>query len=197
MCAGTCAEYAWGGPVLAEDTTPLEPATAYGQCKNALRNVLDAYCALQGLEFAWGRVFHLYGADEAPTRLVGSTLRAITAERPTECGNADRVRDFLHVEDVAAAFVALVGNDALGALNIGSGRATTIREIVEGIATRLGRPDLAVFGTRPSVASEPAAIVADTTRLRRYWTPRYDLDAGLDAVVDEYCRLAGQHGTGA
>jgi nucleoside-diphosphate-sugar epimerase len=40
VCAGTCAEYEWSTDPMVEDRTPLRPATLYGVCKNATREVV-------------------------------------------------------------------------------------------------------------------------------------------------------------
>jgi nucleoside-diphosphate-sugar epimerase len=189
--AGSCAEYEWTHPLLSEDTTPTVPATPYGRCKNALRTMLEDYCGLAGIEFAWGRVFFVYGPDEPPTRLVGSVMRAIIDGKLAECGEGGRVRDYLHVEDVASAFVTLLSSPYCGTINIGSGYPATIQMIVETVARKLGRPDSVRFGCRPSVAGDPAALVADTKRLGTLWTPRYSVEDGLGLVVEAFQSARG------
>ncbi|HLW67463.1 MAG TPA: NAD-dependent epimerase/dehydratase family protein [Gemmataceae bacterium] len=57
VVAGSCAEYDWSYGVCDEATTPVRPANLYGICKNALREVLEAYARQTGLSAAWGRVF--------------------------------------------------------------------------------------------------------------------------------------------
>jgi nucleoside-diphosphate-sugar epimerase len=188
VAAGTCAEYDWTHTLLSEGTTPTAPATPYGRCKNALRTMLEDFCRLAGVELAWGRVFFVYGADEPSTRLVGSVMRAIVDGKPAECGDGERVRDFLHVDDVAAAFVELLASRHCGPVNIASGYPATIRMVVEAIATRLGRPDLVSFGRRPAVAGDPPVLVADTKPLNQFWTPRHSLQSGIEATVDAFLR---------
>lgn len=193
--AGTCAEYAWTAPVLSEALTPTEPSTTYGRCKNALRILLEEFCGLSGIEFAWGRVFWVHGPQELPTRLVASVVNAIREGRVAELGDGDRRRDYLHVDDVASAFLALLAAPDLGPFNIGSGEARAIRDVAEAIARRLGRPDLVAFGARPTVAGDPAVLVADTTRVRRLWRPRFDPAAALEATLDA-CLGAGRDKAG-
>lgn len=189
VCAGSCAEYDWSHPLLSEDTTPLVPTTPYGRCKNALRTLVEDYARLSGLSLAWARVFFVFGADEGENRLVGSVLRAITSGRPAECGSAARVRDYLHVDDVAAAFLAILSSPHQGPINIGSGQSSTIGEIVGKLASCLGRPSLVRFGCKPTPAGEPERLVADVTRLHRVWTPRATVEERIEAVVLEFERL--------
>jgi len=182
--AGTCAEYAWTDPVLSEATTPLVPASVYGRSKHALRALLDDYCRLSAVEFAWGRVFFVHGPGEVPTRLLTSSFRAIREGRIAECGDGDRLRDYLHVDDVAAAFTTLLTSALAGPVNIGSGHGTAIRTIVNAVAERLGRPDLVRFGARAATSGDPAMVVADTTRLGTCWRPAYTVNEGLRATID-------------
>ena len=78
VTAGTCAEYDWSaGGLYVEGASPLAPATLYGTCKHALRLVGEAWCEQNGIEFAWGRVFLLFGPGEHPERLVPAVAQAV------------------------------------------------------------------------------------------------------------------------
>ncbi len=76
VVAGTCAEYDWSDTAddCDEQRSRVRPQTLYGAAKNALRCVLEAYSATCSMEWAWGRLFMLYGPDEHPARLVPSLL---------------------------------------------------------------------------------------------------------------------------
>ena len=165
--AGTCFEYQHGGSdACVERTSPLRPDTLYGASKVALGSLLDAYAAEVGVGCAWGRVFFLYGPYEHPDRLVASVIRAVLAGESAPCSIGTQARDFLHVRDVAAGFVALLDSDVTGPVNIGSGEALTVRDLVLEIGQQLGRPDLIALGARPLGPREPPLVVADVTRLR-------------------------------
>ena len=181
VAAGTCAEYDWNSALLREEETPLRPATLYGGCKHALHLALKSLAAQRGLSAAWGRVFMLYGPHEHPDRLVSSVIRSLLRGRPAECSPGNQVRDFLYVEDVADAFAALLDSPVTGAVNIASGRAAPIREVVLKIAELIGRPELVRLGARPAPAGDPARLEASIVRLTREvgWTPRHSLEDGL------------------
>ena len=132
--AGTCAEYQWIDAPLTEATTPSRPTTLYGSCKNALREIVTAAGNEAHATVSWGRVFFLYGPDEKPGRLVRDVIDGLLAGRRVETTWGTQKRDFLHVEDAASAFVALLDSDVSGIVNIGSGEAVTVRHIVETIA---------------------------------------------------------------
>jgi nucleoside-diphosphate-sugar epimerase len=167
VLAGSCAEYRWGDPgPCVEGHTPLEPATLYGMAKHATRALLEAAAGGLGIEFAWGRVFFLYGPDEAPGRLVASVARALVAGERAQTGDGTQVRDFMHVADVAGAFAALLDSPVTGAVNIGSGEARPLRDVIEAIGAATGRGDLLDVGALPPRADDPVQLVAGVARLR-------------------------------
>ena len=188
VMAGSCAEYEWDGAVSAEGSTPLRPATPYGFCKHALQQTLRSFCDLHGLSGAWGRIFFVYGHGEHPTRLVGSAVASMLRGEPARCTDGLQVRDFLHVEDVANAFAALLDGRVEGAVNIASGKAVTLREVVLAAADELGTPGLVQFGAIPRPPSEPPFLVADVRRLEEDvgFSPRYDLRSGMARAVGQW-----------
>jgi nucleoside-diphosphate-sugar epimerase len=184
---GTCAEYDWSnatGP-LDESSSPLEPATLYGVAKDALRRVASAYAQREGVELAWGRPFLLYGPHEARGRLVPSVITGLLTGQPVATGSNERVRDFMHVEDVAGAVVALLNSSVLGAVNIASGYGVTLGEVIDLIVELIGRPELVSRGTLPDRPGEPPLLLADTSRLREEvgYRPQWGLAEGLAATV--------------
>jgi UDP-glucose 4-epimerase len=182
--AGTCAEYAWGGPLLSEGD-PLEPTTFYGQVKDATRRAVCAAGDALGVSVAWGRIFWIYGPHEAPRRLIHDVAASLVAGEPALCSDGFQRRDFLHVRDVAGAFIAALGCDWRGPFNVGSGEAPQVRELVMALAHELGRPDLVRLGARPSPVNEPAELRADIAVLRDEigFAPTYSLAGGLAEVA--------------
>ena len=181
VLAGTCAEYSWDEPVLREHATPLAPGTLYGAAKDGLRRIAEAYARQSGLSFAWGRVFWLYGPGERTGRLVADIAAAIAEGRPAETSEGAQARDFLHVADVAGAFVAALTSAHEGAFNIGSGVATPVRDVAQRLAQAMDRPDLLRLGARPTPEGERPSLAADIAILRDDigFAPRLTLEAGL------------------
>ena len=185
VAAGTCAEYDWSDGICTEATTPLVPATPYGAAKHALQVELGVLSAQLGLSSAWGRIFFLYGPHEHRERLVPSVIRALLSGEPARCTHGNQLRDFLHVADVADAFVSLFASTVTGAVNIGSGEPVAIREVIGRIGTKLQAPELLRFGALPTREGEPPLLVANVERLRSDlgWKPKFDLDRGLDHAI--------------
>ncbi len=186
IAAGSCAEYEWRGEILSEESTPLRPRTFYGVCKNALREILDAYCQKAPMQLAWLRFFYLYGPGEARGRLVPSTILSVLSGKTVPCTSGEQARDYLHVEDAARAVAAVVESEERGCMNIGSGQPIKIRTIVEKIARILGCRDLVGFGAIPDTPYEPSSLAADVRRLRYRcrWKPSLTFDEGILQTVN-------------
>jgi nucleoside-diphosphate-sugar epimerase len=185
--AGTCAEYDWSTAGVCHETmTPLAPHTLYGECKRSLHAVAERMWAASGSpSLAWGRIFFLYGPHEHPQRLVPSVARALLDGREAACTDGRQQRDFMHCADVAEAFVALLDVETEGPVNIASGRAVTIAEVVSLVGEACGRPELVRLGALPSRPDDPDMLVADIARLQNEvgFTARRPLREGIFDTV--------------
>lgn len=192
VATGSCAEYAWGDPVLRERATPLTPATLYGASKVALSGLLEAAAPTLGLSIGWARIFFPYGPYERSERLLGTLIRAAATGETALFSSGLQRRDFMHVDDMAEALAQLLLSDVEGPVNIGSGAAVPVRDFVTIAAEASEVPPQIQFGTRPLQANEPEEFAADIRRLRDEvgFSPRFTLAEGLaDAVrrgVDRY-----------
>jgi nucleoside-diphosphate-sugar epimerase len=179
VLAGSCAEYEWQAQTTcSERQTPCRPATMYGASKHALHLVAERYAEQTGLSLAWGRVFFVFGPHEHPARLGGSVARALALGEHARCSHGEQLRYFLYSEDLAEAFVALLSSPVEGPVNLASGRATRIRDLVRALADAADRPDLVRLGALRASPDEPTELLADVGRLRDEvgWTPSVTLE---------------------
>ena len=186
VMAGTCAEYRWGDQRLDERRSAIEPATRYGRCKDSARRAAAQVAEAHGVSLAWGRIFFLYGPQEHPDRLVASVASGLLRGERVATSEGSQVRDFMHVDDVAGAFVTLVEGEVQGPVNIASGQPTTVRDVITLVAEAAGGLDRVDFGALPMRAGEPSRIVGAADRLQAEagFGPRIGLAAGLTATVE-------------
>ena len=191
VAAGTCAEYDWSYDLCVEGTTPCRPATVYGAAKYSTQLLLEAWAKQTGLSSAWGRVFLLYGPGEYPSRLAPSVINSLLRGEPALCTHGEQVRDFMYVVDVAAGFVALLESEVRGAVNIASGEAVALKDVVYTIADQLGRRDLVRLGAIPSSVNEPSELIADVGRLRDEvgFKPSYKLEQGIALTIESLKKM--------
>lgn len=186
VMAGSCTEYDWDYGYCSEYLTPRQPNTYYGKCKRALQLLLEEYSDEVGLSSAWGRIFFLYGPYENKVRLVSSVIRSLLLGEKAKCTHGNQIRDFLYVEDVADAFVALLESEVEGAVNIASGEPLSLKDLVQMIGKKLDRLDLVHMGAIQVPDHEKPLVVGDVTRLSKelMWFPKYSLAEGIDKTIE-------------
>lgn len=183
------------------ETSATEPANPYGRSKLVDEWILRDVGAVSPLRYMILRYFNVAGAD--PTQRMGQRTPNATHLIKVACevavGKRERlrifgddyhtrdgtcVRDYIHVEDLAAAHVAALRYLAAGkpslALNCGYGRGFSVKEVVAAVERAIGS-SLAVE-IAPRRAGDVAELVADSSMIRRTlaWHPVFD---DLDAIV--------------
>lgn len=182
---GSCFEYDTSLGYLSE-VSPTKPQHLYSATKLATQLVLEQWAKISGMKFTWIRLFYQYGSFEDQRRLVPAVITSLLHQQPVRLTLGEQIRDFLYIEDVAAAIYAIAQAELVGIVNVGSGQPVTVREIAETIGKILGTSELLDFGAIPYSPSDPKFICANNYRLREEtnWTPRYTLETGLIEVID-------------
>jgi dolichol-phosphate mannosyltransferase len=111
--------------------------------------------------------------------------------------NPDVARDYIHVDDVCAAFVlaaAFPGQDPGVVYNVGTGVQTTLRQIVEATRLLLSVRAEPVWGSMPERSWDTNVWVSNPARIKSQlgWSPKYDLEGGLHETV-EWFKLHRDH----
>lgn len=130
------------------------------------------------------------GADPEPSRLIPRVLAAAAGEDVLHInGDGTAVRDYLHVSDAAAAFVACVENcPPVGVstrYNIGSGCGTSILDVVDAVERVTGREVRRVHGP---AAPEPPLLISDPSKakIELGWAPEH---SDIDEIVADTWRI--------
>jgi len=164
-------------PVPLGEGAPLAPISPYGIAKLAAERYWLMMCAHHGLSGTVLRYFNTYGPGQTPTPYVGVITifinRLLRGEIPVIYGDGEQRRDFVHVDDVVAANLAVLDGEAGGlTLNVGTGQATSVNEIARALIAEL-KP-----GAEPRYAPEQEGemrnAVADVSAIRAAlgWSPR-------------------------
>lgn len=160
------------------------PRNAYGVSKLAIEHYLRIISQIRGMETVSLRISNPYGEGQRAHRQQGfvaaAMSHALSGKTLPIWGDGTVERDFIHVSDVARAFVAACAAETPpGTVNIGSGRALSLLEVLDRVEAALGRP--------VHVALEPGRIidvhrnVLNIARARDTlgWQPEIGLDEGL------------------
>ncbi len=180
--SGSCFEYDWNRGACDEWATPLDATTLYGRKKAECGTILGAL----DVSSAWGRVFYLFGPHEPEKKLIASVIRSLVLGEEVKLTHGRQIRDFLYVEDVASAFVALLESDVEGPVNIASGKPMSIADLVTMAAAKLDRTQLLQFGAKEAPPNDPPRIEAKTDRLKEElrWTEQTGVERGLEKTIE-------------
>ena len=174
------------------ESHPLLPRTVYAATKVAQEVAALQTWRATGLPVVGVRPFNHSGAGQDPRFLLPAlvaralTLRAQPAGTPLVLGNSTPIRDFLHVRDVVAAYIALGQHGEPGAVyNVASGVGRSVRDVAERILARVG--------LHTTLHEDPAlvrpvdvpALVGDPARLQSVtgWRPTLTFDDLLDDLL--------------
>ena len=138
VVAGTCREY--GDEVdRAPGSMRSSPVDDFGEAKDGLHRSLRAWCDLQAVTLVWLRIFYAYGSGQRPESLIPSIIEQVGSGTLPRVGNPEGRHDFVHVDDVAAAFVASIGcPEPPPVVDIGWGRTHRVADVVEMVSAVIG-----------------------------------------------------------
>jgi UDP-arabinose 4-epimerase len=183
--SSTCATYGTPERLPISETTPQNPINPYGCSKLMIEQILKDYDTAYGMKSVCLRYFNAAGADRdgeigemhcPETHVIPLALRATDANKPlmvfglnydTRDGSA--VRDYVHVEDLAAAHLAALKHLLVGGqserINVGTGVGSTVLEVIRAVESVSGRKVGLLKGARR--AGDPQELVADPARMQQ------------------------------
>jgi len=176
--SSTAATYGEPEQVPIPEDAPTRPTNPYGASKLAIDDAIGSYARAHGLAATSLRYFNVAGAHgrfgerhTVETHLIPLVLQVATGKRdtaqifgddwPTPDGTC--VRDYIHVDDLAAAHLLALGKAVPGEhaiYNLGSGSGFSVREVVEVCRTVTGHPIPVTIAPRRS--GDPAVLVASS-----------------------------------
>jgi nucleoside-diphosphate-sugar epimerase len=155
---GTCFEYDLSFGLL-DVTTPLLPTTPYAAAKVSAFLTLSEYFKNTLVDFAWCRLFNLYGEGEDERRLYPYIRACMESGVPAELTSGNQLRDFIDVCVAAEMMTRIALGSASGPFNICSGIGVSVKDFAFEVAKIYKRPDLLRFGVRPENLVDPLKVV--------------------------------------
>jgi UDP-glucose 4-epimerase len=167
-------------PLCEED--PVDTRHPYGASKAAADLLVRSAAAEFGVPLTVLRPFSFTGLGDDRNRLFALLLRAAAENAEISLSPGTQIRDHCSARDIAAAILASVQKrpapgDGERIYNLGSGKLTPLRPLIEGLLAELEFPAKLCFGSRPFGRFEPRHLVADTSRAAREldWRPQHNL----------------------
>ncbi len=190
VVTSTSEVYGTAQRVPMDETHPLNPQSPYAATKVGADLLALSYHRSFGTRVAVLRPFNTYGPRQSARAVIPTIATQLVQGSQVRIGSLRPERDFTYVTDTVDAFVRL-GRDDAGVgqvLNVGTGVAVSIGDLVERIARVCGRTAEIVKDeerVRPE-ASEVERLVADAARARSVlgWAPSVALDDGLRRTIE-------------
>ena len=198
--SSSCASYGNAADGIFTEDTLQAPISTYGFSKLVVERMLADLDRAHGMRSVSLRYFNAAGADpdgelgeshEPEFHIIPSILRSAAEGQPIVLNGDDYdtpdgtcIRDFVHVSDLADAHVkaleALLSGQARSAYNLGTGKGTSLRELVDAIA-RITRMEIPVtIGPRRPGDPDRAVALAELARQDLGWTPAH---SSLDSIL--------------
>jgi UDP-glucose 4-epimerase len=204
--SSTAAVYGMPGTGVADEESPTQPINPYGTSKLMSEWMLRDTAVAHGLKYVALRYFNVAGADPLArmgqrtpeaTHLIKVCCQAALGMRDSvsifgtdyQTHDGTGIRDYIHIEDLASAHLAALSYLEKGGpsttLNVGYGRGSSVREVIDMVhkVTGVGFPVIEA----PRRPGDPPMLVAKADRIRSVleWSPGYD---NLETIVADAWR---------
>lgn len=181
------ASYGQVSTVPVDEKYTTAPICHYGVSKLTLERYLFLYKYLYGLDYTVMRYPNVYGPRQNPFGEAGVVaifaMQMLRGVRPTIFGDGSKTRDYVFVDDIVKANLAMLEKGSGEVLNLGCGEPVSdfrIFELVRAATAYRGKPRYA-----PVRPGEVEHIALDARRVREVagWTPQVPLAEGIAATV--------------
>lgn len=186
IALGSADEYGTASGCLREQDTMNSKLSPYGWGKRAAQILLETWCDLHNKPGLWLRPFLVYGEGQQGNMAIPYAIRQALSREIAQFSSGIQKRDFIHVDDVARAISLAVDCPwtGFGIANLGTGKATPLRNVLEQIARMFNAVDLFQYGVRPMRPGEPEEQMASVERAAKLlgFNAEITLDAGLHCM---------------
>ena len=191
VMAGTFSEYRSPSTQdLVSEDSPLEQGKLYGSSKAAGGLMASAIANSGGTGFRLLRLFKIYGAGEAPHRLLPALVSGLVKRERVAISAGTQVLDFVYIDDAVEAMLRADGHcrdkGGVATWNVATGRAHSVREFAECVAAAMNtNASLLGFGTIDMRKDDERWLVGspDLLRAELGWQPSIGLEDGVRAAV--------------
>ena len=173
------------------------PNNVYGFSKLSMDHLSRSYMKSNSIKIVGLRYFNVYGANEYFKNSTASMVlqfghQLLAGKNPRLFEGSDKIlRDFIYIEDIIQANVKAMHPKKCGIYNVGTGKARSFQDIVNILQKELGTSLKCEYIPNPFIGSYQFHTEAniETTKELLGYTPRYEMEDGIAAYVDEIKRV--------
>ena len=179
---------------LTEGSAVQEAKNPYGATKIEMEKLIKEEHETNNLNAILLRYFNPYGPNEfhnPETHAIPNFIKNALGKKPIPLyWKGDQVRDFIYVEDLAEAHIAVMDLDGFQVFNVGTGEGTKVIEVVENIFDLMGyKVPIDDLGTR---TGDVASLYTSVKKIEKNigWEARVSLEEGLERTIKFYTTIA-------
>lgn len=178
----------------AKEDTPIRPMSGYGVSKHTFEHYLELYQQLYGIDFTALRYANVYGPRQDPLGEAGViaifTERLLSGRQPIIFGDGTQTRDYVYVGDVCSANLAALNAGSGQIYNVGTGRETSVLEVLAALKSATGSDLEARFD--PARPGEVQRIALDAGKAARElgWKAQVELEEGMRRTISFQKQMA-------
>ena len=190
LFASTAAVYGLAGKSPLKEKLLPRPMTPYGISKLAVENYLAFYQHRYALSYVALRLANVYGPRQDGSKESGAvsvfTSKLLAGEAPFINDDGGSVRDYVHVSDIAKAFVIAAEGDAIGVFNISTKVGTSTMDLYQMIARQVDKALQPI--PRPEVKDAIKVVTLKYTLAKQTlgWRPSIGIKRGLKDTIKWY-----------
>jgi nucleoside-diphosphate-sugar epimerase len=192
LSTGSCWEYGGQQGKLSEDA-PVKNINAFTAAKNSLHWLGTEIARENNMQFIWTRLFYVYGPGQRKESLIRYLINCVKSGKTPEIKNPLAKNDFIYVEDVAEALSVLLENcKKSGVYNIGSGKLTSVKKIIEIVSDQHGLKNQYKDLTPRPTDVLLTEFYADISKIKKEigWKPKTNIAEGIERTIN-YFKIDG------
>lgn len=186
MGAGSQAQYGKKNEILTEDIS-MNPDTGYGMAKLCAEQMTRLYCRMIGMRHIWPRIVSTYGPFSPEQTVIFYEIRSLLAGEKPALSGGDQLWDYIYLDDVADALLALMqrGRDGESYL-ISSGKSFPLKEIFIKVRDMID-PSLPLgLGDIPYNENTVMYLCASIKKIQQDtgWSPKTSFEEGVRKTIE-------------
>ena len=181
---GSQAEYAKINQRI-DEKFPCEPETLYGKAKLISSTISMELCQAYGIEYSWLRLFSTYGSDGNHNWLIDYLIDEMSNNRKINVTKCEQYLDYLYVDDISNLLIYLGDSKGVGVVNLGSGKATQLKKVIEIIRSLTKSKSIINYGAVPNKSDQGMFNEADISKVLKLtgWKPKVSIKQGLSKII--------------
>lgn len=162
-----------------------QPDSPYARAKVRAKDGLASICERADIQFAWARLYSVYGPHDAPTNYIPYVIRTLLSGDDVPLTDQNIPWDFLYVDEAADALILLAESLATGDFDIGFGASLYTQDVAVRIRDKINPKARLLFGAKPYRRREIDELLCSIYRIHEVtgWLPSVAPNEGLDRTI--------------